>query len=100
MSMLRSENVATPFTAATVFVPLSVPPPGFVPIAIVILAVLVVTTLLLASCTCTVRAGLIATPAVVFVGCCENASLVAAPGVISKALLVAPVSPAEEVVNV
>ena len=36
LSMLRSENVATPFVAAMVFVPESVPPPGFAPNAIVI----------------------------------------------------------------
>ena len=38
-------NVATPFTAATVLVPDSVPPPGLVPIATVMLALLDVTVL-------------------------------------------------------
>src|SRR5437773_514326 len=34
--MLNVENVATPFTAFTLVVPESVPPPGFAPIATVI----------------------------------------------------------------
>src|SRR2546427_340881 len=33
LSTLRSPNVATPATAATVFVPVSAPPPGFAPMA-------------------------------------------------------------------
>src|SRR5262249_49282143 len=71
-------NVATPATALTVVVPLSVAPPGLVPIEIVTAAVLLVTTLPLASCTCTVTAGVMAVPATAFDGCCANASLVAA----------------------
>src|SRR5215813_12208098 len=42
LSMLSVENVAVPDTAATVAVPLSVPTLGFVPIATVTFAVLVV----------------------------------------------------------
>ncbi len=34
--MLKFENVATPFTGVAVVVPESVPPPGFVPNAMVI----------------------------------------------------------------
>src|SRR5438876_1112833 len=45
LSMDRLENVATPLTAATVVVPESVPPPGLVPIAAVMLAVELVTVL-------------------------------------------------------
>jgi hypothetical protein len=40
--MLRSLNVATPFTAATEVVPESVPPPGLVPMAIPTVLVAVV----------------------------------------------------------
>src|SRR5256885_2903663 len=43
--MLRFENVATPAVAATVAVPASVPPPGFVAIATVTFAVKLVTVL-------------------------------------------------------
>ncbi len=32
--MLKSEKFTTPFAASTRFVPVSVPPPGFVPMAI------------------------------------------------------------------
>src|SRR4051812_37344365 len=46
----RLENVATRATAATVVVPDSVPPPGLVPMATVMLAVELVTVLLKASC--------------------------------------------------
>ena len=57
--MLRLLNVATPLTAATVVVPLSVPLPGLLPIATVTDALLVVTVLPNASTTPTVSAGLI-----------------------------------------
>ena len=73
------EKVATPPEALTVVVPESVPPPGFVPIANVTDAVLVVR-LLLASSSCTVTAGLIVAPPVVLVGAWPNTSCVAAPG--------------------
>src|SRR5437868_6436439 len=53
--MDRLENVATPLTADTVVVPDSVPPPGLVPIATVMLAVEPVTVLPNASCTVTDR---------------------------------------------
>src|SRR5260370_1125264 len=66
--MDRVLKVAVPPLAATVVVPLSVPPPGLVPMARVTLAVLLVR-LLNASRTCTVTAGLMAIPAVVVVGC-------------------------------
>ena len=89
----RALKVATPLTALTVLVPLRVPPPGFVPMATVIEAVLPVTTLPFASSTSKVTAGLIETPATVFVGCWPNTSCVAVPAVILKAPLVAEVRP-------
>jgi hypothetical protein len=86
LSMDKLLKVATPLTAFTVFVPLRVPPLGLVPIAIVTAAVLVLTKLPFASCTCTVTVGVIVAPAAVFVGCCPNVSCVAVP-----ALTVMPV---------
>src|SRR5512141_679812 len=90
--MERLENVATPPTADTVAVPDSVPPPGLVPMATVMLAVEVVTVFPNVSCTVTCTAGLIATPAVVFVGWAVKASLEAAAGVMANAELDAPLS--------
>src|SRR5205814_337628 len=95
LSMERLENVATPAAADTVVVPDSVPPPGLVPIATVMLAVELVTVLLNASCTVTCTAGLIATPAVALVGWTAKASLEAAAGVMLNADEVAPVSAAD-----
>ena len=59
----RFPNVATPPTAATVVVPESVPPPGFVPIAIVMLPVKDVTVVPPLSTARTVTAGEIEAPA-------------------------------------
>src|SRR5262245_49036983 len=98
--MERLENVATPPAADTVGAPGSVPPPGLVPIAWVMLAVEVVTVLLNASCTVTCTAGLIATPAVAFAGCRVKASLEAAAGVMLNDAEVAPVSGAEDTASV
>src|SRR5687767_6169523 len=98
--MERVEKVATPATAATAVVPDSVPPPGLVPIAMVMLAVEPVTVLLNASCTVTRTAGAMAAPAVAFVGWTVIASLVAAAGVMLKAAEVAPVSGADAAVSV
>src|SRR5512145_317902 len=98
--MDRLENVATPPTASTVHVPDSVPPPGLVPIATVMLAVELVTVLLKASCTATCTAGAIDTPATVLVGGTVKASLDAAAGVMSNADDDANVSPAEDAVSV
>ena len=89
----RLLNVATPPDAVTVVVPLRVPLPGFVPMATVIEAVLVVTRLPPASCTCTVTAGVIEEAAVAFDGCVPNTSLAAAPTVMLNVLLAAPVRP-------
>src|SRR5438477_1600793 len=98
--MDRVENVATPLTAATVAVPDSAPPFGLKPMDTVMLAVEPVTVLLNASCTVTCTAGLIATPAVAFVGCAVKASLDAAAGLMVKATLPAPVSAPEAAVSV
>src|SRR3954468_8018203 len=93
--MERLENVATPDDADTVVVPESVPPPGLVPMATVMLAAELVTVLLKASCTVTCTAGAIATPATALLGCTENASLEAAAGVMLNPAEVVPVRPAE-----
>src|SRR5688572_29990168 len=98
--MERLLKVATPATADTVVVPDSVPPPGLVPIATVMLAVELVTVLLKASCTATCTAGEIAEPAVALVGWTVNATFEAAPGVMLNALEVAPVSGADAAVSV
>src|SRR2546430_7902845 len=66
--MLRLENVATPAVAATVVVPASVPPPGFVAIATVTFAVKLVTVLPSPSSTVTWTAGVIAAPATALLG--------------------------------
>src|SRR5688572_11903534 len=91
--MLSVENVATPATATTVVVPDRVPPPGLVPIVAVTVPVKPVTVLPEASCTATLTAGAIATPAVAPLGCTANASWAAAPGVTSNEALVVPASP-------
>src|SRR5438034_353326 len=98
--MDRLENVATPATAATVVVPDSVPPPGLVPIATVMLAVEPVTVLLNASCTVTCTAGLIATPAVALLGCTVKASLDAAAALMLQVAELAPLSGADAAVSV
>ena len=88
--MLNVENVATPATAVTCAVPLSVPLDGFVPMAIVIWLVAVVTTLPTASSTLTRTAGVIEPPATTLLGCTVKISCVAAP-ITLNALLVADV---------
>jgi hypothetical protein len=100
LSIHRFEKVATPDEAVTVVVPDKVPNPGFVPIAMVMLAADEVTVLPKLSCTVTCTAGEIATPAVVFDGCTENASFDAEAGEMSNAVLVAPVNPVEVAVKV
>src|SRR6266498_4116269 len=98
--MERVENVATPATAATVAVPDSVPPPGLVPMPMVMLAVELVTVLLNASCTVTCTEGAMAAPATAFAGWTVKASLAAAAGVMLNAAEVAPVNPDEAAVSV
>src|SRR5512141_545086 len=98
--MDRLENVATPLTADTVVVPDSVPPLGLKPMDTVMLAVELVTMFPNASCTATCTAGLIATPAVAFVGCTVKVSVVAAAGLMLNAVEVASVSPADAAISV
>src|SRR5512139_1533436 len=98
--MDRLEKVATPADADTVVVPDSVPPPGLVPIATVMLAVELVTVFPNASCTATCTAGLIATPAVALDGCTVKASREAAAWLMLKAVLLAPVSAVEAALSV
>src|ERR1051326_6555136 len=75
--MLRFENVATPFTAFTVNVPLKVADGEPGPREIVTAFVAPATTPPLMSCTATVTAGDIVTPAVAADGDCAKASFVA-----------------------
>src|SRR5262245_40776460 len=98
--MERLENVATPLDAATVVVPDSVPPPGLVPIATVMLAVELVTVFPNASCTATCTAGEMLTPAVALLGCTVKATRFAAAGLTLNAAEVAPVSGADAAVSV
>lgn len=98
--MVKSLKLATPPEAFFVVVPLNVPPPGLLPSAIVMAAVDEVTVLLKLSCTVTVGGPGILLPALAFPGCAVKASFAAAPGLILKAALVAPVSPVEETVRV
>ena len=100
LSILRLLKVATPLTALTVLVPASVPLEGLVPIATVIDALELVTVLPPASWTATVTAGLIDAAATVLLGCCTKANLLAAPAVILKAELVAPLRPVLEALRV
>src|SRR3954468_12252279 len=98
--MDRLEKVATPPTAATMLVPDSVPTPGLVPIATVMVAVELVTVLLNASCTVTRTAGAMDTPATALVGWVVNASLAAAAGLMLNPADGAPVSGAEVALSV
>src|SRR2546422_926941 len=91
--MPSEEKVATPPIAASVVVPDSVPPAGFVPIATVTLPVNPGTVLLMASSAATSTGGATCAPAVAVVGCMVKASCVAAPGSMSNGALVAPPSP-------
>src|SRR5437870_4856788 len=86
--ILRSKNVATPLTAATGLVPLSVPPPGLAPSAKVTSPVKPVATLPRASSARTFTAGLIWRPAIVVLGGVPNTSCVAVPAVIVNEALV------------
>jgi len=92
--------VATPFTAATVVVPESVPPPVLVPIATVTFPPNPVTVLPSPSCTVTVTAGVIVAPAVTLVGCPVKTRRFAAAGSMLNVELLAPVSPVALVVSV
>ena len=96
LSIVRFENVATPFTAATVVVPESVAPLIPVPAAIatVTLPVKLVTGLPDASSAVTWSAGVMTAPAVCeSVASAVNTSWLAVEGTMSKGALVAPVRP-------
>src|SRR6058998_2637484 len=69
-SMLRSGNVATPLTGATVVWPASAPPPALLAIATVMFSVKLATALPSASWAVTCTGGLIAAPAVAVRGGC------------------------------
>src|SRR5512135_1976891 len=98
--MLRLLNVATPADAATVGVPESVPPAGFVPIVIVTLLLNVVTTFAAASCTCTWMAGAIAAPAVAVFGWTVNTANAGGPGTMLNGALVCDTPPETETTSV
>src|SRR6266550_6489389 len=100
MFRIRVENVATPFTAATVLVPARVPLAGLVPIATVMLVVAVVTVLPWASWTVTCTAGVFIAPAAALLGCTVKTTFAAAPALMLNALLVAPVRPVADAVSV
>ena len=74
MSTERFANVATPATAATVFVPASAPPCVFVPNVITTSPVKLVTVFPWGSCAVTCTAGAIGAPAVVLLGCTVKTS--------------------------
>src|SRR2546427_366392 len=82
--MDRLLKVATPPTAATVFVPLRVPPPGLVPMATVTCELLPRPRLLNWPSTCTAPAGRRIRPAWVLLGCTPKTTLAAAAGVMLK----------------
>src|SRR6185436_16337319 len=98
--MDRLENVATPDDADTVVVPDSVPPPGLVPIATVMLAPELVTVFPNASCTATCTAGERLAPAIALLGCTVKATRFAAAGLMLNPAEVAPVSGADAAVRV
>src|SRR6266852_3913950 len=100
--MLRSENVATPATAATVLVPDNVPAPGFEfdGIASTTFPVKPVATLFPASSAVTWIGGVIVAFAGVVLGGTVNARCVAAPGATSNGVLVAPAGPVAAAVRV
>ncbi len=88
-----TKKVATPFTAATGVVPLSVPLPGLLPSASVTKSVNPVATFPRASSARTFTAGLIWWLATVVLGCVPKTSCVVTPAVILKPLLVAVLRP-------
>ena len=100
LSTVSVPKLATPLTAATVFVPPRVPFFGFVPIATVTLLVALVTRLPPASRISTCTAGVIVAPPVVFEGCTRNPSCAAAPTVMLNDADVAPASPVAVAVRV
>src|SRR5438477_378666 len=98
--MERVEKVATPLTAATVVVPDSVPPPGLVPIATVMLAVELGRASCRERCTVTCTAGAIDTPAVALAGWTVKASFGAPAALMLSPAEFAPVSGADAAFSV
>src|SRR5438093_994242 len=86
--MLKLAKLATPFVAASVVVPVNVP----AALAAVTVPVKPGTAFPAASCAINCTAGASVAPAVALLGCVVKTSRVAAPGVMSKGVLVAPVS--------
>jgi hypothetical protein len=99
LSMDKLLKVAVPLIAATVVVPLSVPPLGLVPIVIVTLTVLEVW-FPNASCIPIITLGVMMAPALTSVGCWMNASLDAAAGETLKLIEVSLGRPGEFAVSV
>src|ERR1041384_5077462 len=100
LSIDSDENVAMPLTALTLVVPARLPPPGFVPIESVTVAVDDVTVFPEASWIATVTDGEMVAVDDAVVGCCTNATLLGAPTATLKAELVAPVRPVAAAVSV
>jgi hypothetical protein len=101
LSIRHPEKVATPAAAATGFVvQVSVPAPGFVPMARVMMFVAVVTVFPPASRIVTTGWVAHAVPPVPPLGCTANPNCVAGPTVTLKAALVAPVNPVADAVKV
>src|SRR6266550_5898540 len=98
--ILRPENAATPATAVTLVVPERVPLPGFAPVATVTLPANPAAVLPWASRAVICTAGVIVLPAVALLGSTVKTSCVAAPDVMLKAALVAPVRPVAAPVSV
>src|SRR3954468_21711802 len=98
--MDRLAKTATPLAADTVVVPDSVPPPGLVPIAMVMAALEPVTVLLNASCTVTCTDGEMAWPATAFAGWTVKGRLGAAAGLMLNAVETVPASGADAAVSV
>src|SRR5690348_1382560 len=101
LSIEMSANCDTPWTAATVVVPVSEPPPALLAMESVIPPVKVGSTLSWASSAETTIAGVIAAPATALVGSWLNAKCVAAPGVPVAVMVTGlPESPAAVAVRV
>src|SRR5947207_15516730 len=98
--MLSPANVATPATAATVFVPDKVPLLGLVPIASVMLPVNPVAVFPWPSWAVTWTAGVIAAPATALLGCPVHTSALAEPADTLNAALPPVARPVPLVVRV
>src|SRR5438046_614724 len=94
------QNLATPVSGATVFVPAKVPLLVFVPIAAVIFPVNPFPARRSPDLAVTSTAGVIAVPAVVVLGCTLNTNCVAVPAVMLNAVLVPVTGPGALAVSV